>query len=48
VPHGTFEQVVFGDEGQRWEVREVEDFLAMDTAIERLQQRLREFLSLDA
>jgi 8-oxo-dGTP diphosphatase len=48
VPHGTFEQVVFGDEGQRWEVRTVEDFLAMDTAIERLQQRLREFLSLDA
>jgi 8-oxo-dGTP diphosphatase len=40
-----FDDVVFGDEGQRWQVMPVEDFLAMDDAVERLQQRLREFLT---
>jgi 8-oxo-dGTP diphosphatase len=47
VPTGTFEQVVFGDEGQRWEIKAVSAFLDMDQAIPRLQQRLREFLSDD-
>jgi len=42
---GTFDQVVFGDEGQRWMVSSVEAFLAMPDAIPHLQQRLREFLS---
>ena len=45
VPVGTFDQVVFGDEGQRWMVSSVEAFLAMPDAIPHLQQRLREFLS---
>jgi 8-oxo-dGTP diphosphatase len=45
VPAGTFERVVFGDEGQRWEIKTVSAFLDMDQAIPHLQQRLREFLS---
>jgi 8-oxo-dGTP diphosphatase len=45
VPPGTFDQVVFGDEGQRWQVVTVQDFLAMDNAVDRLQNRLREFVS---
>ncbi|WP_416423455.1 NUDIX hydrolase [Pseudomonas sp. App30] len=45
VPVGTFEQVVFGDEGQRWEVTGVEAFLARSDGIDRLQARLREYLS---
>jgi 8-oxo-dGTP diphosphatase len=47
VPVGTFERVVFGDEGQRWEIRTVSAFLDMDQAIPRLQQRLREFQAED-
>lgn len=45
VPSVIFSQVAFGDEGQRWEVSTVEDFLARTDAIVHLQQRLREFLS---
>ncbi|MFK3796924.1 NUDIX hydrolase [Pseudomonas sp. NPDC088444] len=45
VPSGTFDQVVFGDEGQRWQVSTVKAFLAMDDAIPRLQDRLREWLT---
>jgi 8-oxo-dGTP diphosphatase len=45
VAGGTFANVVFGDEGQRWEVTTVEAFLAKPNAIVHLQQRLREFLS---
>lgn len=44
VPAGTFEQVVFGDEGQRWEVSTVAAFLAREDAIGHLQSRLQEFL----
>jgi 8-oxo-dGTP diphosphatase len=44
VPAGTFEHIVFGDEGQRWEVMSVNAFLEMDGAVVHLQQRLREFL----
>lgn len=44
VPAGTFEQIVFGDEGQRWEVISVRAFLEMDGAVVHLQERLREFL----
>jgi 8-oxo-dGTP diphosphatase len=44
VPTGTFEQVIFGDEGQRWEVIPVDAFLQMDGAVVHLQQRLRDFL----
>jgi 8-oxo-dGTP diphosphatase len=46
VPEGTFANVVFGDEGQHWRV--IEGFLAMDNAVDRLQQRLREFLAAQA
>jgi len=45
VPAGTFEQVVFGDEGQYWAVESVEAFLERDDAIARLQARLREYLN---
>lgn len=45
VPPGTFDQVVFGDEGQRWAVSSIEAFLALPDAIPRLQQRLREYLN---
>lgn len=47
VPAGTFEQIVFGDEGQRWEVMSVEAFLGMEGAVVHLQTRLREFLQGD-
>ncbi|NBA97995.1 NUDIX hydrolase [Pseudomonas sp. R5(2019)] len=45
VPPGTFANVVFGDEGQHWQVTTVEDFLAMGNAIVPLQNRLREFFA---
>jgi len=45
VPSGEFERVVFGDEGQHWEVKTPEAFLAMTNAVTPLQNRLREFLS---
>lgn len=45
VPPCTFAKVVFGDEGQYWEITTVEAFLAKHDAIAPLQQRLREFLS---
>jgi 8-oxo-dGTP diphosphatase len=48
VPEGTFANVVFGDEGQHWRVMTIEGFLAMDNAVDRLQQRLREFLAAQA
>lgn len=43
VPGGAFEQVVFGDEGQRWAVMSVEQFLALENAIPHLQVRLRKY-----
>jgi len=46
VPPGTFDQVVFGDEGQRWEVSTIAAYLARPDAIDRLQNRLREYLAL--
>jgi len=45
VPSGTFEQVVFGDEGQRWTVSTIDEFLGREDAIAHLQQRLRTFLT---
>ncbi|WP_213875742.1 NUDIX hydrolase [Pseudomonas sp. dw_358] len=45
VAPGTFDQVVFGDEGQRWEVMTVEGFLGLKDGIVHLQARLREYLS---
>jgi 8-oxo-dGTP diphosphatase len=45
VADGQFDQVVFGDEGQRWQVMTVEAFLAMDNAVDRLQHRLRQFMT---
>ncbi|WP_043300910.1 NUDIX hydrolase [Pseudomonas sp. M47T1] len=45
VPPGTFDTVVFGDEGQRWQLCTVEAFLARTDAIDRLQARLREYLA---
>ena len=45
VPSGTFEQVVFGDEGQRWESRSAADYIGMKDGIPHLQQRLAEYLA---
>lgn len=45
VPSCTFNQISFGDEGQRWALTTVDTFLANPDAIGHLQQRLREFLS---
>ncbi|PHX39771.1 hypothetical protein AO263_29345 [Pseudomonas sp. NZIPFR-PS5] len=44
VAEGLIDQVVFGDEGQRWQVMTVDAFLSMDNAVDRLQQRLRAFM----
>lgn len=45
VMPGTFDQVVFGDEGQRWEVMTVQAFLGLEQGIVHLQARLREYLA---
>lgn len=37
--------IVFGDEGQRWEMMEIATFLAHDRAVPYLQTRLRDFLA---
>ncbi|MBD1551214.1 NUDIX hydrolase [Pseudomonas typographi] len=44
VGPGTFGQVRFGDEGQRWAVLPIGDFIARDDAVPHLQQRLRALL----
>lgn len=44
VPAGTFDTIVFGDEGQRWEVMAAEAFLALEDAVRPLQVRLGAFL----
>lgn len=45
VDTGTFANIEFGDEGQRWTVTPVADYLAMDNAVPHLQERLREYLA---
>ncbi|WP_397452938.1 NUDIX hydrolase [Pseudomonas sp. NA-150] len=45
VPAGCFAQVVFGDEGQRWQVMSVAAFLALTDAVGPLQQRLCQFFA---
>lgn len=45
LPAGSFRDVVFGDEGQRWEVMPVETYLALPDGIAHLQQRLRDYLN---
>lgn len=41
-----FSQVRFGDEGQRWAVLGIDDFLRREDAVPHLQQRLRHWLGL--
>lgn len=48
LPAGAFDNVVFGDEGERWEVMPVEQYLALEDAMDHLQIRLREYLEEDA
>ena len=38
------EDIVFGEEGQGWQVMPVADFLASDRAVPHLQLRLRDYL----
>ncbi|MCD5971388.1 MULTISPECIES: NUDIX hydrolase [Pseudomonas] len=45
VPSGTFTNIRFGNEGQRWAVTTIEAFLANNVAITHFQHRLREYLS---
>lgn len=47
VADGVFDRVIFGDEGQRWQVMTIEAYLTMDNAIDRLQARLRDYLARD-
>jgi 8-oxo-dGTP diphosphatase len=39
------DDIVFGDEGQDWQVMPVAEFLASDRAVPHLQLRLQEFLN---
>lgn len=43
VTPGTFTEINFGNEGQRWEITTVDAFLANPDAIGHLQQRLEEY-----
>jgi 8-oxo-dGTP diphosphatase len=44
VEESTFSNVRFGDEGERWEVATLHDFLQRQDAVPHLQARLREWL----
>ncbi|SFR37070.1 NUDIX hydrolase [Litoreibacter janthinus] len=44
LPEGSESNVVFGDEGQRWALMAITDYLARDDAIPHLQTRLRLYL----
>lgn len=41
---GEVERVVFGNEGQRWALMPIAEFLAHDRAVPHLRERLRDFL----
>ncbi len=45
VPAGTFDNIVFGDEGQHWEVVPAPTFVQMEGAVAPLQRRLGEYLA---
>ncbi len=45
VTEAEIAAIVFGDEGQRWEMMAVGDFLAHDRAVPYLRDRLADFLS---
>jgi len=38
------DEIVFGDEGQRWRLMRLEEFLAKDDAVPDLQERLQDYL----
>lgn len=44
VPRGTFDNISFGNEGQRWAVTTTEAFLANPGAIKHFQHWLQEYL----
>jgi 8-oxo-dGTP diphosphatase len=41
---GEVERIVFGDEGQRWALMPIAEFLSHDRAVPHLRERLRDFL----
>lgn len=45
VTEAEIAAIVFGDEGQRWEMMRVGDFLAHDRAVPYLRDRLGDFLA---
>lgn len=45
VPEGLEQQIVFGDEGQRWAVMSVAQFLHHPKAVPQFQERLQVFLA---
>ena len=43
---GVVGEIVFGDEGQHWQMMPVSEFLASDQAVPHLQRRLQEYLKI--
>ena len=48
IEAGEIEQIVFGNEGQRWEMMAIADYLAHDRAVPHLRDRLRDFVEATA
>lgn len=44
IEAGEIERVVFGNEGQRWALMPIAEFLAHERAVPHLRDRLRDFL----
>ena len=44
LPRSVLPGVVFGDEGQGWQIMPVAEFLASDRAVPHLQVRLQEYI----
>lgn len=45
MPAGTENDIVFGDEGQEWQLMELADFLALDRVVPSFAPRLRDWLA---
>ena len=44
LPRSVLAEIVFGDEGQGWQIMPVAQFLASDRAVPHLQLRLQEYI----
>jgi 8-oxo-dGTP diphosphatase len=45
VTKAEIEAIQFGDEGERWEMMRIDDFIKRPDAVVRLQKRLRDYLN---